>query len=107
MQEELDRLNEQLQLQQQAILQLRKRLAQLSGNEHKLPAPQSRTKQHTPFSLENFIGLRLIHFVGIIVLVIGLSIGVKYAIDRNLISEGLRIVLAYAAGGVLFFFLSG
>jgi uncharacterized membrane protein len=102
-QEELDRLNEQLQLQQQAILQLRKQLAQHAGIEHKHPAPPSRAKQHTPFSLENFIGLRLIHFVGIIVLVIGLSIGVKYAIDRNLISEGLRIGLAYAAGGLLFF----
>jgi uncharacterized membrane protein len=34
--------------------------------------------------------------------VIGLSIGVKYAIDKNLISEGMRIVLAYTAGVVLY-----
>jgi uncharacterized membrane protein len=51
--------------------------------------------------LENYIGLRLIHLVGIIVLVIGLSIGVKYAIDRQLISEVMRIILAYAAGRAL------
>ena len=55
-----------------------------------------------PSSLENLIGLRLIHLVGIVVLVIGLSLGVKYAIDKNLISEGLRILLAYAAGAVLY-----
>lgn len=52
-------------------------------------------------SLENFIGLKLIHLVGIVVLVIGLSIGVKYAFDQNLISETTRILLAYAAGLVL------
>ncbi|GAC1420895.1 MAG: hypothetical protein NVS1B13_04870 [Flavisolibacter sp.] len=52
--------------------------------------------------LENFIGLNLIHFAGIIVLGIGLSIGVKYAIDRNLISEWMRIFLAYGVGITLF-----
>jgi uncharacterized membrane protein len=35
-------------------------------------------------------------------LVIGLSIGVKHAIDKNLISEGARIMFAYAAGFVLY-----
>ncbi len=54
--------------------------------------------------LENFIGLKLIHVAGIIVLVTGISIGVKYAVDQQLISEGLRIVLAYLAGIVLFIF---
>ena len=52
--------------------------------------------------LENFIGLQLIHLVGIVVLVMGISIGVKYAIDKQLISESLRILLAYLAGLVLF-----
>ncbi|HVK96214.1 MAG TPA: DUF2339 domain-containing protein, partial [Flavisolibacter sp.] len=47
----------------------------------------------------------VIHLTGIIVLVIGLSIGVKYAIDRELISEALRISLAYGAG-ILLLFLS-
>ena len=53
-------------------------------------------------SFENFIGLRLIHLVGIVILVIGLSIGVKYAIDKNLISEEMRIALAYVAGIILY-----
>jgi uncharacterized membrane protein len=39
-----------------------------------------------------------------VALVIGLSIGVKYAIDKELISEAMRIVLAYAAGVALFLF---
>lgn len=52
--------------------------------------------------LENYIGLRLMHIAGIVVLVIGLSIGVKYAIDKQLISEAMRIILAYVAGASLF-----
>lgn len=62
------------------------------------PAPKSNS-----FTLENFVGLKLIHFVGIIILIIGLTIGVKYAIDIKLISATLRIILAYIAGGILFF----
>lgn len=54
------------------------------------------------FSIEQFIGLKLLNFVGIIVLLIGIVIGVKFAVDKNLISPLLRIILAYAAGGLLF-----
>jgi uncharacterized membrane protein len=98
--EELKQLSSQVQLQQGKILQLQKRIAQLTNTEtHAVPKPVHITHK---FSLENFIGLRLINFIGIIVLVIGLSIGVKYAIDRNLISEGMRITLAYLAGIVLY-----
>ena len=63
-----------------------------------------RVTQRAPsnFTIENFIGLKLIHFVGIIVLIIGISIGVKYAIDVNIISPALRVLLAYSAGILLF-----
>ncbi|HEX4957222.1 MAG TPA: DUF2339 domain-containing protein [Lacibacter sp.] len=54
------------------------------------------------FSLEQFIGLKLLNLIGIIVLLIGVVIGVKFAIDKNLISPFVRIVLAYIAGGLLF-----
>ncbi len=71
------------------------------------PLPQVNEPLATPVDatggVENFIGLRLIHLVGIVVLVIGISIGVKYAIDKELISETMRIVLAYAAGAILLF----
>jgi uncharacterized membrane protein len=50
--------------------------------------------------LESFIGLKLLHLTGIVV---GISIGVKYAVDKELISPSARIILAYAAGIVLYF----
>jgi uncharacterized membrane protein len=98
LQKELDQLNSQLQQQQQKIAGLQKIIDGLGPG----TAP-SKVPRGANFSLENFIGLRLIHFIGIVVLVIGLSIGVKYAIDKELVSEGMRISLAYAAGLVLYF----
>jgi uncharacterized membrane protein len=98
---ELEQLSKEVQLQREKIWQLQQRIAQLTNDKIE-PVPQRETHTLPKFSLENFIGLRLINFIGIIVLVIGLSIGVKYAIDRNLISEGMRIGLAYLAGVVLY-----
>ena len=63
---------------------------------------QNSSRQFFP-GFENFIGLKLINFVGIIVLIIGLTIGVKYIIDVNLISPAMRIVLTYVAGLAMFF----
>lgn len=100
LQNELEQLKSQLHSQYHTIMQLQQRIAQLTNTEFK-PAVTKKTSVQK-FSLENFIGLRLIHFIGIIVLVIGLSIGVKYAIDRDLISEQMRIALAYLAGIILY-----
>jgi uncharacterized membrane protein len=100
---ELEQLNKELYSQREKILQLQKRIAQLTNSEIQTALQPGKARAAEKFSLENFIGLRLINFIGIIVLVIGLSIGVKYAIDENLISEGMRISLAYAAGLVLYF----
>lgn len=61
-------------------------------------AMQPRAVISTTPTFENFVGLKVIHFVGIIVLIIGLTIGVKYAIDINLISPVLRILIAYLTG---------
>ncbi|MEO6456085.1 MAG: DUF2339 domain-containing protein [Ginsengibacter sp.] len=76
-------------------------------NESKLTPESPRIKPAPPKppvpGFENFIGLKLINFVGIIVLIAGLTIGVKYVIDINLISPFMRIMLTYAAGVVLFF----
>lgn len=102
LQEELDQLSRQVRSQYERLLQLQQRISQLSNSN--MPASPGAAKAYgsKKFSLENFIGLRLIHFIGIIVLIIGLSIGVKYAIDRDLISETMRIALAYGAGIVLY-----
>ncbi len=99
LQEELMQLQAEVNEQQRKIAELHRRLMQLGGGEK---GPSSFVREKTGLSMENFIGLRLIHVIGIVVLVIGLSIGVKYAIDRNLISEVMRIALAYAAGIVLY-----
>lgn len=50
---------------------------------------------------EKFIGENLLSTLGIIILVIGVAIGVRYAIDKGLISPLMRILLGYLAGGVL------
>src|SRR5687768_1136373 len=47
---------------------------------------------------EKFIGENLISKLGIGILVIGVAIGAKYAIDKDLISPLTRIILGYAMG---------
>ncbi len=49
-------------------------------------------------NLESFIGGKLINFIGITILVIGVSMGIKYAIDHDLIGAGLRVILGYVVG---------
>lgn len=55
-------------------------------------------KDYVKNNLEKFIGENLISKIGIIVLVIGVAIGAKYAIDNNLISPLGRIVAGYIFG---------
>jgi uncharacterized membrane protein len=47
------------------------------------------------WKLETLIGTNIINKIGILVLLIGVYIGVKYAIDNQLISPALRIILGY------------
>lgn len=72
-------------------------------------APPSAPPQMAPlpppsFStpLEKRIGENFSSIIGTIILVLGVSIGIKYAIDHDLISPTTRIVLAYLTGSVLF-----
>ena len=58
-------------------------------------------KPKTKSDLEKFIGENLISKIGIIILVIGVGIGAKYAIDHDLISPLTRIVIGYFIGGGL------
>ncbi|NEN24776.1 DUF2339 domain-containing protein, partial [Cryomorpha ignava] len=51
--------------------------------------------------LEKFIGENLINKIGIIITVIGVSIGAKYSIEHDLISPLTRIILGYLAGVTL------
>lgn len=51
--------------------------------------------------VEQFIGTNLISKLGILILVIGVGIGTKYAIDKQLLSPLTRIVLGYLLGAGL------
>ena len=44
------------------------------------------TKASSDFNFEEFIGSKLINIIGIIILVIGMGIGVKYAIEKDCLS---------------------
>lgn len=72
----------------------------------KHPASKVSEPQQIQADLEKFIGENLINKIGIIITVIGVAIGAKYAIDHDLISPLTRIILAYLVGvGLLFFAL--
>ena len=47
---------------------------------------------------EKFIGENLINKIGIVITIIGVGIGAKYAIDHDLISPWTRIILGYLVG---------
>ena len=98
---QIDMLSSEMKDHQQRLFALQQELNRL---QNKKSGSAFSTPGGSPgnFKFENFIGLRVIHFVGIVLLVIGLSIGVKYVIDRQLISEVMRISLAYAAGIILY-----
>ncbi|HVF29998.1 MAG TPA: DUF2339 domain-containing protein, partial [Pyrinomonadaceae bacterium] len=49
-------------------------------------------------NLEEFVGKNLISLIGIVVLILGVGIGAKYAIDNNLISPLTRIIIGYVFG---------
>ncbi len=62
----------------------------------------ARFKEKNP-DLEKFIGENIINKIGIVILVLGVSFFVKYAIDKEWISEPLRVGIGILVGsGVLF-----
>lgn len=64
------------------------------------PTPQVSPAPDKNSNIEEFVGRNLISLIGIIITILGVGIGAKYAIDRDLISPATRIVLGYlfAAG---------
>ncbi len=51
--------------------------------------------------LEKYIGENLITVIGVVITVIGVAIGAKYAIDKDLIGPTMRILLGYLVGAGL------
>lgn len=68
-----------------------------------IPAPKPKSKWFDAGdkAMEDLIGRNLINRIGILITVIGVFIGAKYAIDKNLISPTLRIILGYLMSGAL------
>jgi len=56
---------------------------------------KSQTSSNAGNEIEKFIGENLISKIGIVITVIGVAIGTKYAIDHQLISPLTRIILGY------------
>ncbi len=70
---------------------------------HLVSAPlQSKHLIKPDSNLEKFIGENLMNKIGIAITILGVAIGVKYAIDHNLISPLARIILGYLVGFGLF-----
>jgi hypothetical protein len=64
------------------------------GSKQKVNSPPSETKS----DIEKFIGENIINKIGIVITVIGVAIGAKYAIDHELISPLTRIIIGYLFG---------
>lgn len=71
-----------------------------------VPRPASAPGSKKIRDWEKFVGENLISKIGILIMVIGVGIGSKYAIDHEMVSPLTRILLGYAlAGGLLGFAL--
>src|SRR5438128_466023 len=64
---------------------------------------QQKKRFHINQEMEDFIGTNLISKIGILVTIIGVFIGAKYAIDNELISPFTRIMAGYFSAAILIF----
>ncbi len=65
--------------------------------------PSAQAQARGGFNLEKYIGENLISKIGIVILIIGTGLGVKYSIDNDLLGPGVRVLLGYLVGAALFF----
>lgn len=61
-----------------------------------------KSQKRPEFNLEKLIGENIISKIGIAILILGIAIGTKYAIDHDMISPLTRIILGYLSGLGLF-----
>lgn len=61
------------------------------------PRPPAPARKASP-AFEEFLGKNLASKVGILVTIIGIFIGARYAIEHNLVSASLRIIVGYLSG---------
>ena len=99
LQERIEKLSQHINSFREELRLLREQLKALRDEPTDIKYKHDIAEKELPVitgnkGLENYIGLRFMHIIGIVVLVTGISIGVKYAIDKQLISEAMRIILA-------------
>lgn len=70
----------------------------IKENKHTQTIATPHPPQYASSDIEKFIGENLSNKVGTLVMVLGIAIGVKYAIDKDLISPLMRILLGYLLG---------
>lgn len=68
------------------------------------PKPSAPPVSKEKSTWEEYIGEQLLSKVGIVILVIGVGIGAKYAIDHQLLSPAMRILGGYVVAAILGFF---
>ncbi|MDD4970936.1 MAG: DUF2339 domain-containing protein [Paludibacter sp.] len=69
-----------------------------SGHPEYKPAPEVKNRNCSHGNMEKLIGENLISKIGIAILVLGVAIGTKYAIEHELISPLTRIIMGYLVG---------
>ena len=77
------------------------------GDKKVVPKPKIKpfglVEEKKKVNYEKYIGENLFGKIGILVLVVGMGLFVKYAIDKNWINELFRTVLGFVVGGGLLF----
>ena len=79
--------------------------ATVTAPQPRIPLPPQKSwwenfKEQNP-DLEKFIGENLINKIGILILVLGISYFVKFAIDKDWINEPARVGIGVLAGGIV------
>ncbi|MES2830041.1 MAG: DUF2339 domain-containing protein [Bacteroidota bacterium] len=86
-------------------------VSQASSFENPNPVQFSQPSFSSQFSRENmaksdfekFVGENLISKIGILILILGVGIGARYAIEHEMISPLTRVILGYCVGSILLF----
>ena len=88
------------------ILELETPIVSPIVTERKIVVPEKswleKFKENNP-DIEKFIGENLINKIGILILVLGISFFVKYAIDKDWINEPARVGIGILAGAIVMF----
>jgi uncharacterized membrane protein len=96
-----DQVNQQVQQPKQPSMQKPEQQFVPPAKPKIAPEPHNKGFFEKNPDLEKFIGERLITFIGIAILVIGIAFFVKYAIDKEWINEIGRTAIGILSGGIL------